>query len=539
MFKFVNLFVLIICLSPCLLFSETHLSGELEGDQHWDIEGSPYIIEETVYIAEGDSLTIEPGVWVIINAFEGIVAYNSVVKAIGTPEDSIWFVAIDSIDGWRSIALGGMESSGRFEYCHFYGSYGWWEGQGALADINSAVVRNCTFRWCGSGISMVSGGIIEDCHFDSMFIQGIDNASEELFHVRRCVFNHIRWRAAVSGANAIILNCIIMNCERYALAASRSTVLNNILIHNYGVFLTPPRDNIGYNCIYDYQYLYFDNSGGPREGLAEIDRVNENGDSTDAFGNLFVDPLLVEGENEYPEYYYLQAESPCIDAGEPMAPLDPDSTRSDIGAFFFPQQNISVDPDTLEFTDIQTGLSDSVSVTIHNIGLDTLQVDSLFIIQEGEIFSLSLDEDEFILEPDSSSMIRIVFSPIAQAQYEAVLTIASNDRDQGMFEIPITASALSVSDESIDIPDGFVLFAVYPNPFNSTTTISFGLGLPAPTRLMLYDLSGREVRTLFKGYKQAGFHSANLNAGDLSSGIYFVRLNASNQVFTQKVMLIR
>ncbi|MCF7810978.1 T9SS type A sorting domain-containing protein [bacterium] len=89
------------------------------------------------------------------------------------------------------------------------------------------------------------------------------------------------------------------------------------------------------------------------------------------------------------------------------------------------------------------------------------------------------------------------------------------------------------------LPAEFTLYPAYPNPFNSTTTITFGLGKPAPTQLALYDLSGREVMTLYDGYQQAGFHSVNLNAGDLASGLYFVRLDGSGQIMTQKLMLIR
>ncbi len=96
----------------------------------------------------------------------------------------------------------------------------------------------------------------------------------------------------------------------------------------------------------------------------------------------------------------------------------------------------------------------------------------------------------------------------------------------------------SFNDNKAFLPE-ISIFAAYPNPFNSSTTITYGLRLPAPTRLALYDLSGREVRTLFDGYRQAGFHSVNMNAGDLASGLYFVKLEGSGQIVTQKVMLIK
>ncbi len=69
-------------------------------------------------------------------------------------------------------------------------------------------------------------------------------------------------------------------------------------------------------------------------GLGEIITVNANGDSCDLYYNIYEDPLFVDpviGD------YHLQAESPCIDAGDPNSPLDPDSTIADIGAFYFDQ----------------------------------------------------------------------------------------------------------------------------------------------------------------------------------------------------------
>jgi len=88
-------------------------------------------------------------------------------------------------------------------------------------------------------------------------------------------------------------------------------------------------------------------------------------------------------------------------------------------------------------------------------------------------------------------------------------------------------------------PESFRLFSAYPNPFNSMTRITYSLPVASLVSLQLYDLVGREIRTLTAENQQAGFHSVNLNANNLPSGLYFIRLKASDQVFTQKVMLIR
>ncbi len=96
-----------------------------------------------------------------------------------------------------------------------------------------------------------------------------------------------------------------------------------------------------------------------------------------------------------------------------------------------------------------------------------------------------------------------------------------------------------VSEIANNLPFEFKLCSPYPNPFNSATTITYGLPVSTTVSLQLYDLSGRMLEVLDEGNKQAGVHKVILNAGDLSSGLYFVQLEASGQMFTQKVMLIR
>ncbi len=96
-----------------------------------------------------------------------------------------------------------------------------------------------------------------------------------------------------------------------------------------------------------------------------------------------------------------------------------------------------------------------------------------------------------------------------------------------------------VGDSFILHPSSFIFFSPYPNPFNSTTTISYGLPHPGKVSLQLYDVKGQQISTLFEGNRQAGIYSTNLAGKDLASGLYFVRLEGAGQVFTRKVMLVR
>ncbi|MDP8239937.1 MAG: T9SS type A sorting domain-containing protein, partial [Candidatus Hatepunaea meridiana] len=97
----------------------------------------------------------------------------------------------------------------------------------------------------------------------------------------------------------------------------------------------------------------------------------------------------------------------------------------------------------------------------------------------------------------------------------------------------------SVDDPTFSIPVKFSLSAACPNPFNSSVTIKYGLSTPANVSLEVYSPLGQKITTLFAGFRQAGFYTTNLTANNLPSGLYFVRLEAADQVFTQKVMLVR
>jgi len=95
----------------------------------------------------------------------------------------------------------------------------------------------------------------------------------------------------------------------------------------------------------------------------------------------------------------------------------------------------------------------------------------------------------------------------------------------------------------IGVPMKFELSQNYPNPFNPKTKINFDLPYDSKVSIVVYDLTGREIKTLVNEIRTAGFHTVIFEAPNISSGIYFYRIianaNGKDFICTKKLALIK
>ena len=87
--------------------------------------------------------------------------------------------------------------------------------------------------------------------------------------------------------------------------------------------------------------------------------------------------------------------------------------------------------------------------------------------------------------------------------------------------------------------EAFYVYPIYPNPFNAHTTIGISLPQKEIVSLKVYDISGRELKTIAKDIFIAGKHKMNWYADDLSSGTYFIRMESRHFSDTKKVCIIK
>ncbi len=96
--------------------------------------------------------------------------------------------------------------------------------------------------------------------------------------------------------------------------------------------------------------------------------------------------------------------------------------------------------------------------------------------------------------------------------------------------------------ERIDIPEipsKYYMSQNYPNPFNPTSVVKFGLKEDGFATIKLFDATGSEVQNILSEELKAGEYTVNINAENLSSGIYFYSLNINGNLITKKMLLLR
>jgi hypothetical protein len=79
----------------------------------------------------------------------------------------------------------------------------------------------------------------------------------------------------------------------------------------------------------------------------------------------------------------------------------------------------------------------------------------------------------------------------------------------------------------------------YPNPFNPTTSISYSIPKAGNVRLTVFDVLGRDVAVLVNEFKTAGSYTIGFNASELSSGVYFYRIEAGDFKDVKKMTLVK
>jgi hypothetical protein len=134
----------------------------------------------------------------------------------------------------------------------------------------------------------------------------------------------------------------------------------------------------------------------------------------------------------------------------------------------------------------------------------------------------------------------------ATATREGIMTYSPFNEDQSWGDVSrwlYTWIGNLWNPVGVDDPQNTVntydLLQNYPNPFNPTTQIVYSLEKQGNVSIKVYDVLGRVVATLVDQFQNAGSHTVNFNANDLSSGVYFYSIESGSFHTTKKMMLLK
>lgn len=204
----------------------------------------------------------------------------------------------------------------------------------------------------------------------------------------------------------------------------------------------------------------------------------------------------------------------------------------------FSNSQIELSVSSLVFDTTMVTESDTLSFIVSNTGNADLII---YGIQSNipDVFEIGWNPEDTLIASAAELEIEVVFIPQEGILYQDEITILNNDDEASVSVEGLGIPFNSVGNGINTGPAKFVLHPAHPNPFNPSSAIKYELQNNGFVKLAIYDSNGREVATLVEGWMNAGTYETVFNGADLSSGIYFARLQAGNFVQTQKLMLVK
>ncbi len=209
---------------------------------------------------------------------------------------------------------------------------------------------------------------------------------------------------------------------------------------------------------------------------------------------------------------------------------------------FIAENNVEVNPKFAD-TDMEKWIFDELAQACRQFRL----------VPFGQIWGTSLSDRNYDRHMGGDEAYRLVSWPLAEGNMEitegSLLTAGHDGLPVGnlnwnpalkaQYVEPKEITTYVKKDNSQQLPKEYRLSQNYPNPFNPSTIISFSIPTSGLTTLKVFNILGQEVARLVNRELSAGFYKYEFEASQLTSGIYFYKLQSSNYQEVKKMILLR
>jgi len=538
--------LLVVVSGPDAGADVTFVSGNVSGE--WTADS--VIVVDSIRVPAGETLTIVPGVTILVTSYYKFdVLNNAVLYAVGTETDSIRLLPFTQGDRTLGIDFINASDQSIVEYWYISDAL----SSGIHLDNSDITVRNCLIEESEAPTGVEGGGAIE-------ILNGSDALIENNTFRNNVAKSH-GGAIFVSSSNPVIKGNIIDDNSAILGSAtgggihvennSSPQILNNLIYNNtvtaLGSFSVRHARGGG---------IYISGGSGiVISGNVITDNfVNWEPQTTANGGGIYIinsDPYISnnviadnEAESDNGGAIYLYGSDPMI-INNTIA----NNVTGDLGGAIYAElSNPTIVNSILYFNEDSAGTEifldnfASVTVSYSDIegswpGIGNLDVDPIFRDIMGGDYHLQTQMcgDQF-----DSPLIDTGDPEYVDSLLDCSWGLGSELSDMGAYGGGATGIPTSVDDDNIvPTPSEFFAVSSYPNPFNATTTISYQLPEDSHVTIEIFDDLGRKVTTLLNTVQSAGSHGVDWNAKNIASGLYFYRIQAGNYEITRKMALLK
>ncbi|MBT7617850.1 MAG: T9SS type A sorting domain-containing protein [Calditrichaeota bacterium] len=155
-----------------------------------------------------------------------------------------------------------------------------------------------------------------------------------------------------------------------------------------------------------------------------------------------------------------------------------------------------------------------------------------------QLIFIEFDSDGILISQSTNDQVRIRYFLINETP-DGGYIILSKSNNKLLVKLS-NPNSISTKEEN-DVPSNFQISSIYPNPFNSSTTISYKLPIQSHTTIGIYNTQGQLIDVLIEELMSAGQHSVVWDAEGVSAGVYLVRIleTGGGMKEIQKVILVK